>query len=392
MARSNQFRWQAPGNGRLFDSSLKEWKSSKMSQRCIGVLQFLNENPSISKNEFEIKIDKYLKNKYGHEPNNSNKAHFYRPLEFIGFIRNIHDSLSLSIDGKNFLHAMLEDNFELALQFFVLQLFKTSYPNKATEDNKLSLFPFRIMFKLLSKNEPHNGLIPKKLFYIKIPYITSYEDIKSLLNILLDDYYIDSLEHYSLKNLKQKSSQYYEKWYIWVVASLREMNILEETGNKRNIYVKLSNPINEFIQDIVDYMHYEDMFFKSGEEFLDIKNNIRNKSPNHLNIQETLENNPVCFFNDKHDSFLNYTNSNKVEGHYIIPLSLNDSFDEELDCKENLIVLCPYCHDAIHYATNEFKEVLLKLILEKNKKFTKFNLSLEDLEEIYFNKKNSRNL
>ena len=60
MARSNQFRWQAPGNGRLFDSSLKEWKSSKMSQRCIGVLQFLDENPSILKEEFEVKIDKYL--------------------------------------------------------------------------------------------------------------------------------------------------------------------------------------------------------------------------------------------------------------------------------------------------------------------------------------------
>lgn len=87
MARSNQFRWQAPGNGRLFDSSLKEWKSSKMSQRCIGVLQFLDENHSILKEEFEVKIDGYLSNKYGHEPNNSNKAHFYRPLEFIGFIR-----------------------------------------------------------------------------------------------------------------------------------------------------------------------------------------------------------------------------------------------------------------------------------------------------------------
>lgn len=41
----------------------------------------------------------------------------------------------------------------------------------------------------------------------------------------------------------------------------------------------------------------------------------------------------------------------------------------------------------MQYATNEFKEKLLKIILEKNKDFRKFNLCLEDLEEIYFNKR-----
>lgn len=387
MARSNQFRWQAPGNGRLFDSSLEEWKSSKMSQRCIGVLQFLDANNSISKDDFEAKIDGYLKEKYGHEPNDSNKAHFYRPLEFIGFIRNMDGSLSLSIDGKNFLYSIVNDNYEMALQFYVLQLLKTSYPNSATEDNKLSLFPFRIMLKLMSENEPHGGIVPKKLFYINIPYIASKEDIDFLLNRLSDRQFINSLEQYSLKDLKQKSGQYYDKWYAWVVSSLRELNILEEIGNRSNTYIKLASPINEFIQDIVDNMNYEDMFFHSGEEFADIKNNIRNMQPNPSIMNQILEENDnTCFFNDEHDSFLSYSESGPIEGHYIIPLSLHDSFNENLDCKENLIALCPHCLNAITYATNDFKEVLLKLILEKNKDFAKFNLSLEDLEEIYFNK------
>ena len=54
MARANQYRWQAPGNGRLFDSSLENWESGYMSQRCIGVLQFLEENPLIEKTDFEM--------------------------------------------------------------------------------------------------------------------------------------------------------------------------------------------------------------------------------------------------------------------------------------------------------------------------------------------------
>ena len=85
-----------------------------------------------------------------------------------------------------------------------------------------------------------------------------------------------------------------------------------------------------------------------------------------LIILEVLEENGnKCFFNDEHDSFLSYSEPGPVEGHYIIPLSLHDSFSESLDCKENLIALCPHCLNAMTYATNDFKEVLLKLILEK---------------------------
>ena len=35
---------------------------------------------------------------------------------------------------------------------------------------------------------------------------------------------------------------------------------------------------------------------------------------------------------------------------------------------------------------NDYKEELLSYILENNKKFSKFELSLEDMKEIYFNK------
>ena len=40
----------------------------------------------------------------------------------------------------------------------------------------------------------------------------------------------------------------------------------------------------------------------------------------------------------------------------------------------------------MHYATNEYKEKLLKIILNKNKEFRKFNMDLEDMKEIYFTK------
>ena len=40
----NRKRWQVPGNGNPFDSKLEDWlcDNSIMSQRSIGVLEFIN--------------------------------------------------------------------------------------------------------------------------------------------------------------------------------------------------------------------------------------------------------------------------------------------------------------------------------------------------------------
>lgn len=387
MARANQYQWQAPGNGRLFDSSLEEWEANLMSQRCIGVLNYIDENPLVEKETFEEEIAEYLQFHYGHDPNDSNKGHFFRSLEFVGFIRNIDNLLSLSIDGKNFLNSMLNKEFDEALKSYILQLLKTSYPNHATKDNELSLFPFRIMFKLMSENSPHKGLINKKMFFLDIPFITNEDDVVTVLYKLQNEKYLEYLDETPKRELKIAFNRFYEKWYTWVVASLREMNILIEIGNRKNSYITLNDSVKDFIQEIVDQMEYEDMFFESEKKFDEVKNRIRCKPRNPSVISNVLEeSNYTCFFSENHKTFTSNNRPNYVEGHHIIPVALNDSFSEELDCEENVIALCPNCHKAMHFAKNEYKEELLSYILENNKEFSKFDLSLEDMKEIYFNK------
>ena len=358
-----------------------------MSQRCIGVLNYIDENPLVEKEIFEEEIAEYLQFNYGHNPNDSNKGHFFRSLEFVGFIRNIDNLLSLSIDGKNFLNSMLNKEFDKALKSYILQLLKTSYPNHATIDNELSLFPFRIMFKLMSENSAHKGLINKKMFLIDIPFITSEEDVITVLYKLQNKKYLEYLDETPKNELKIAYDRFYEKWYTWVVASLREMNILKEIGNRRNSYLTLDDSVKDFIQGIVDEMKYEDMFFKTEKKFDEVKNRIRCQPRNPSVISNVLEeSNYTCFFSENHKTFPSINRPNYVEGHHIIPVALNDSFSEELDCEDNVIALCPNCHKAMHYAKNDYKEELLSYILENNKKFSKFELSLEDMKEIYFNK------
>lgn len=301
---SDRYRWQAPGNGRLFDTSLEEWETSLMSQRCIGVLNYIDENPLVEKEIFEEEIAEYLKFHYAHDPNDSNKGHFFRSLEFVGFIRNIDNLLSLSIDGKNFLRAMLNKEFDEALKYYILQLLKTSYPNHATRDNELSLFPFRIMFKLMSDNSKHEGLINKKMFFLDIPFITNEADVITVLYKLHNKKYLEYLDETPKKELKLESDRFYEKWYTWVVASLRELNILKEVGNRRNSYITLNDGVKDFIQGIVDEMEYEDMFFESEKKFDQVKNRIRCKPRDPSVISNVLEeNNYTCFFSEKHKTF-----------------------------------------------------------------------------------------
>lgn len=68
--------WQAPGNSRCFDTKLEDWKEKDMSKRSIGVLEYIDEHPLISKNEFEKNIGGYLERKYSWEKNDSIRGHF----------------------------------------------------------------------------------------------------------------------------------------------------------------------------------------------------------------------------------------------------------------------------------------------------------------------------
>ena len=43
-----------------------------------------------------------------------------------------------------------------------------------------------------------------------------------------------------------------------------------------------------------------------------------------------------------------------VEGHHLIPLSCQKSFNYSLDVEENVVALCPMCHSKLHHA--EIKE------------------------------------
>ncbi len=353
---SNHFRWQVPGNGNPFDCKLEDWNNKKMSQRSIGVLKYINEKGSVSKQIFESDIKDYLYKLYEHKNNDSTPAHFYRPLEFIGLIRNFNNQLSLSIDGKNFLNSILHRQYSSALDFYILQMIKTKYPNTATKDIHLNLFPFRIIFKLLLK---YNRL-PLLDFLYKIPYI---KDINDIVNY-------DTL----------KNNNKYEKWNTWVLSYLVKWDILATDGT----YIFITSTKKDYIASLLENIAFEDMFFSEEQSYN--KTYYTKKIPRNQKLVTAVlkKYKNKCFFDENHITFPTKTHHNFVECHHIIPLSLSDSFSENLDCVNNLIPLCPNCHKAIHLANNSFKEPLVNKIYNDSELTVSFtNITLDDLKEIY---------
>ena len=60
-----------------------------------------------------------------------------------------------------------------------------------------------------------------------------------------------------------------------------------------------------------------------------------------------------------------------MEAHHLIPIPCSslyyERFHASLDRPENIVSLCPACHRAIHFGTDDKKEELLKILFEKKK-------------------------
>ncbi|MGN7409158.1 HNH endonuclease [Sporosarcina sp. SAFN-010] len=101
------------------------------------------------------------------------------------------------------------------------------------------------------------------------------------------------------------------------------------------------------------------------------------------NMQESaqalVKANFSCEVDPTHVTFLSASSGKPfVEGHHLIPLSLQDEFEHSIDIKENIVALCPNCHRLLHHGINDDKEELLfKLWTERKELLKKKGIKVE---------------
>lgn len=98
-----------------------------------------------------------------------------------------------------------------------------------------------------------------------------------------------------------------------------------------------------------------------------------------------------CESDPKHNTFPSgRARKPYMEAHHLIPVCFQQEMWERyhvnIDCLENLVSLCPTCHKAIHYGSNDVKAKLLEGLYRKcAPKYHKIGLaiSLEEIKKLY---------
>jgi len=90
-----------------------------------------------------------------------------------------------------------------------------------------------------------------------------------------------------------------------------------------------------------------------------------------------------------HETFLTKKKSPYMECHHLIPMKAQKDFEANLDREENIVPLCPVCHAAIHYGSQEVREKIVKALFENRKDSLEnceghISISLEDLFRKYY--------
>jgi len=361
---ANIYRWQAPGNGKIFDKPLGE--SSYMNSRALGVLKFIKAKVRVSQAEFEREIKNYLQMSSEYKENSSTPAHFFRPLLFLGFIKiSSMKVLELTLEGDKFLHFYELGDYKKCKKYILNQLDNSRYPNRATKDIKLQLFPFRILFKmLLSENE--KGL-SKEFIREQLVYLSTYDDL--------------ALYEKTKKIEKIQKKDDYDKFYTWVVNSLVNIEILKRQQGSYFI----ADDIYENVENLYKNISFKSLFFNDETLLCQLDTKIaheRYKRDARLIQEAKMRDNYTCKIDKEHTTFIS-KGVNYVEGHHIVPMFQQKNFTFNLDDVDNIVSLCPTCHREMH--SSDEKSTILSKIYKSNLEFmSKNGISLDDLNKMYY--------
>ncbi len=360
--------WQAPGNGKGFDSFLGD--NSKMNNRTIGILSYIKEksllNGYVKEEEYKEEIVEYLSNNFNADKNDSLKTHFYKPALFYGFIhRNKNHDLSLSIEGNLFLNFYTQKDYKECLKLVVNQLDNTTYPNAATEKVKeLKLFPFRILFKLLLENKT----ISAKFISENLVHISEYKDVQE---------YERNKDLIKINSFRIESTKF-QKFNTWVVNSLVDLKILKLVNSQLSI----SEEMISHIELLYAKVSFSDMFFSTST--CEVNNSVgekRVKRDASLILEAKKRDNFLCSINNEHKTFISKC-INYVEGHHVVPMFQQKNYNFKLDDVDNIVSLCPNCHREIHSADNKID--ILNKLYQLNLFFMETNsIGLGELYKMY---------
>lgn len=178
-----------------------------------------------------------------------------------------------------------------------------------------------------------------------------------------------------------------------IIQTEKEILTFKYTGFKNDINTKelIEEIINEEneqerIQEATPYFDKDDLNRANNRKPKTIKKESSNYYRDPRVAKTVLVLNQYkceCYSGDK--SFNTSDNHIYAEAHHLIPMKFQKEFHEfNLDRTDNIVSLCPICHNAIHYGNLEEKFKRLRILFEKKENQIFFStLKIENFDLFY---------
>ena len=247
-----------------------------------------------------------------------------------------------------------------------------------------------------------NNFIKSFFQYMRI------NDAKGLRGVDLYLYFYSYIHNRLLPILKQEVNQQCTVMdaqdFCWFIGTQAE-----NLGNISNKELKISyQPRNILktpsdLQEDAIYTAKTNIVFLSPEKKEFLKSKIKEQPTRNQILQHMIRRNPLvgklaldnacfnCEVDKSHPTFIAKTSKLPyMEAHHLIPLTYAMTFYERyhinLDRPENIVSLCPNCHRAIHFGTDEIRNKILNMLLKKRKnsfKILGIDITLSELSKLY---------
>lgn len=259
-----------------------------------------------------------------------------------------------------------------------------------------------------------------------------FTEVAERLSVILDEYfdYSNNQSQISGKvNVSSNKASSYRNYLIRLIISYEKNNndlideletkasfekinsVKKKTGFKEfntksnNFYSATLNEFGRFLKDREETIEIEvenEIENRVNEEILENENKniqvnkellIITSSPkkekieyktryiNPRNINEAQfakeKANWKCEVNEEHNTFIAKSGNPYVETHHLIPMFAQKEYENTIDFADNLVALCPNCHQLVHRAVNEEKvPILRKLFEDRKSNYSKYGIEI----------------
>ena len=193
----------------------------------------------------------------------------------------------------------------------------------------------------------------------------------------------------------------YELYYDCTIEGLASMDcyrklksfmqtpeMAEFNKKAKNFY---SAPLSSFYKFLLTYLEADEIDSDTDSDARPKKVFLNNRFiyPRNPRIAQAAKEqaNWKCDMDADHITFTSQFDDNPyMEAHHLIPMAVQDFYENSLDFVGNIICLCPTCHRKIHYAIDLDKKEMLQGLFKKRKQAYEdkgISITLQDLYKHY---------